>query len=169
MRMRLNHILLLFILVVAGNIDLHAQGAVWNEIMPLRSTRNDVEQKLGKPEESGWYKFRNETVRFQYAEYGCGEIQTCYCLVPRDTVIEISVYLLKKRNLKEFNLDLSKFEKISDSHLLVYDYYTSDEMGITYTVFRKSGTVASINYFPSQKIAPHWKNRKQENWCQGCG
>jgi hypothetical protein len=144
-------LILCFISVVAGSPDLYAQGADWNGIRPLKSTRGDVEAKLGKPQESGWYVFPDETVRFRYSEYGCGEIETCYCLVPKDTVIEISVNLLSKRKLKEFNLDLSQFEKEADSHLLVYDYYTSEEIGVTYTVVRESATVTGITYFPSKK------------------
>lgn len=143
--------ILCFIAVVACGAELYAQGADWNGIRPLKSTRGDVEAKLGKPQESGWYVFPDETVRFRYSEYGCGEIETCYCLVPKDTVIEISVNLLSKRKLKEFNLDLSRFEKEADSHLLVYDYYTSEEIGVTYTVVRESSNVTSITYFPSKK------------------
>ena len=143
--------ILCFIAVVSSSLAVHAQESDWNGILPLQSTRSDVEAKLGKPQESGWYDFPNETVRFRYSEYGCGEIETCYCLVPKDTVIEISVNLLRKRNLKEFNLDLSHFEKEADSHLLVYDYYTSEEIGVTYTVVRESSKVTSITYFPSKK------------------
>lgn len=144
-------LILCFVTVVTSGANLYAKGADWNGILPLRSTRSDVEAKLGKPQESGWYVFPDETVRFRYSEYGCGEFKTCYCLVPKDTVIEISVNLLRKRKLKEFNLDLSHFQKEADSHLLVYDYYTSEEIGVTYTVVRESATVTGITYFPSKK------------------
>lgn len=144
-------LILCFIPVVAGSLDLYAQGTDWTGIFPLMSKRSDVEAKLGKPQESVWYVFPDETVRFRYSEYGCGEFKTCYCLVPKDTVIEISVNLLRKRKLKEFNLDLSHFQKEADSHLLVYDYYTSEEIGVTYTVVRESATVTGITYFPSKK------------------
>ncbi len=144
-------LILCFVTVVTSGANLYAQGADWNGILPLKSTRSDVEAKLGKPQASGWYEFPNETVRFRYSEYGCDEIETCYCLVPKDTVIEISVNLLQRRKLEEFKLDLSYFDKEADSHLLIYDYYTSEEVGVTYTVVRESATVTGITYFPSKK------------------
>lgn len=154
-----------FIAVVSSSLAVHAQESDWNGIIPLKSKRGDVEAKLGKPLESGWYEFPNETVRFRYSEYGCGEFETCYCLVPKDTVIEISVNLLRKRKLKEFNLDLSHFQKQADSHLLIYDYYTSEEIGVTYTVVRESSTVTSITYFPSRKSCSLFENDRQD-WRQ---
>lgn len=45
----------------------------WKDIIPLKSTRADVERLLGPPPEpqTSTYILRNETVHIFYAKYGC--------------------------------------------------------------------------------------------------
>ncbi|HZI85489.1 MAG TPA: hypothetical protein VFD48_01555 [Pyrinomonadaceae bacterium] len=117
----------------------------WRGIVPLRSTRADVERALGKPNAPyGRYKIENEEADITYSGERCANGWN----VPRDTVIRILVSLSGKRRLSEFNLDLNKFKKWSDTHLIGDTYYTNRAQGITYRVL-ENGTVLSIYYEPT--------------------
>jgi len=122
-----------------------AEAKEWRGIVPLRSTRADVERTLGKPNAPyGRYKIENEEADIGYSGDRCDNGWN----VPRDTVIRILVSLSGKRRLSEFNLDMNKFKKWSDTHLIGNTYYTNRDEGVTYRVL-ENGVVLSIYYEPT--------------------
>src|SRR5688572_11387406 len=99
-------IVLLFSMVVV------AEAKDWRGIVPLRSTRVDVERALGKPNAPyGRYKIENEEAVIVYSGERCANGWN----VPRDTVLSIDVSPIGNKRLSEFNLDLSKYRKEPDT------------------------------------------------------
>lgn len=118
----------------------------WHGIVPLHSTRADVEKLLGSPSEPGGttYGLGNESASIVYASGSpCAEGWR----VPRDTVIRITVYSQARLKLSDLRLDESKYKKEDDLELFDFSYYTNTEEGLRITV--QQGRVDSITYLPA--------------------
>jgi hypothetical protein len=126
------------------------QAKDWRGIIPLKSTRADVERLLGKPNGLGRYEFDNERAYIHYAK-GCDQPKDCFCLVPQDTVISIFVTLEGDLKLSELKIDLSKYKKSRSAHLPSIVNLNNDEEGITYTVDQEDEEIIHITYLPSSR------------------
>src|SRR5262245_38707185 len=83
----------------------------WRGIVPLKSTRTDVEGQVGKPDKWGNYEFKVERVSFDYGNGPCkglyltlGE-DNCKCLADDDAVMSIFVEPTVKRKISDLKLD----------------------------------------------------------------
>ena len=121
----------------------------WRGIIPLRSTRADVERLLGPPEPgyNSVYLTRSERISVSYSEGPCDYGWQ----VPPDTVISFSVYPKNPSKFADVRLDEGKYEKRRDIHMESTYYYINKEEGINYTVEVGEGVVTGIEYFPSAK------------------
>ena len=111
-------------------------------IMPIKSTRADVERLLGLPTDSKLqtYGFENETVRFHYSKYGCKQPPAVKGWpspgsegwnVPPDTVLAIAVTLRQQVPLKSLDIDLSGFKKVrGDSDVPTHFRYINEQAGL---------------------------------------
>jgi len=126
------------------------QAKEWREIVPLKSTRADVERLLGKPNGLGRYEFETERAYIDYAK-GCGQPKNCFCLVPKDTVLSIFVTLEIDLKWSQVKIDRSKYKKSRSAHLPSIVNYSNDEEGITYTVDETDGEVMHITYLPAAR------------------
>lgn len=120
----------------------------WRGIIPLRSTRTDVERQIGKPNFKGeLYDFEKERVDITYSTAPCTRGMKGSWNVPPDTVISIRVAPKTDIQFSDLQLDESKYKKTNGGHLPYVFYYTNDEGGVQVEVIK--GAVASITYFPS--------------------
>jgi hypothetical protein len=126
------------------------QAKEWRGIVPLKSTRADVERLFGKPNGLGRYEFDNERAYIDYAK-GCDQLQDCLCVVPKDTVISIFVTLETNLKLSELKIDRSKYKKSRSAHLPSILNFTNDEEGVTYTIDETDEEVMHITYLPSAR------------------
>lgn len=135
----------------------YPQSNSWQGIVPLHSSRIDVEKILGppRPESKGLdastYETGSEKVFVLYSPGPCNATASNGWNVPRGTVIEVSVEPKGKTKLSDFKLDASKFEKKRDPEVLDYTSYTDDENGISITVNTVDGVVVRISYWPRSK------------------
>jgi hypothetical protein len=130
--------------------ELSASAKSWRGIVPLRSTRADVEKILGKPSTSNHvYKIGAGTVDVTYSQQRCEQSAPSgwgSWNVPSDTVINLSfdadflVSDLKIRNLEKYKLG-------TDSSLIAE--YRLPVEGIQYSV--KGDRVVRITYGPTDK------------------
>lgn len=128
-----------------------AEAKGWRGIVPLHSTRSQVEQLLGPPTEqintySVVYKTPKETVLIYYANdrpCGIGEKYSRWRVAP-NTVIEIFISPIPGSPLSQFGIDESGYKKFTVGHLSETRYVNARE-GESLTVV--GNEVRSINYF----------------------
>jgi hypothetical protein len=124
----------------------------WRKLVPLQSTRADVERLLGPSEKDGYsadYKLDEGYLTIIYSGGGCVPGRTGGWNVPRDVVVSLSFSPKHKKRISALKLDRRKFRRVVDKHVGGVLYYINDEEGITYHVQR--GRVDEIYYDPSSK------------------
>lgn len=126
----------------------------WKGIVPLRSTRTEVQRQLGMPvaacEQTCTYQSPNERVTIVYSTDPCGPGDANRWRVSPGTVVTIIVYPTEKPKLKDLKLNLRKLSKSKNPELEGYWIYTNQREGISYEVSNK-GRVLSIEWFPVPK------------------
>lgn len=133
------------------------QAKEWQGLVPLHSTRTDVERLLGSPantdpskERAAVYKLKNEVVLISYAMSSpCGSDGLSEWQVPHGTVVSITVSPKTELRLSNLNIDEHRYKKTSDGHRPEDVNYINEEEGESIKVFQ--GEVISITYFPSAK------------------
>jgi hypothetical protein len=133
-------------LVMAG----HSKVKEWRGIMPLRSTRADVERVLGAPTNPGGsiYRTDNENVFIWYSGEPCKKGAALWD-VPRDTVLSIAVYPRVELDIADVRLDEDKYKKEPNPHRQGIIYYIDEGEGVRIETFE--GNVRSITYTPAAK------------------
>jgi hypothetical protein len=131
-----------------------SEGKEWRGIVPLHSTRTDVERLLGPPAEDhglmSVYKLEREVVVVDYAAGPpCGTDGFRIWQVPRGTVLSIRVAPKAQLLFAHLCLDESKYKVTDGGHAPNYSYYTDDREGVQIEVTH--GLVMSISYFPAEK------------------
>lgn len=126
-----------------------AQG--WRGIVPLHSTREDVERLIGAPMMPNGitYDLKNERVNVGYSDGSCGKSQAEWN-VPSGTVTSIIIYPQAKLMLFDLSIDLNRFEKFINPHNPDSVYYNNNEQGISFGT-KSTGEVVVIEYFPAAK------------------
>jgi len=135
-----------------------SQAKGWRGLIPLHSTRADVERLLGAPRESrgvaSTYDTQNERVLVFYSAGRCKEGASDDWNVPRDTVVSITVHPNAKLLVADLKLDKMKYERVGDYHVQSVVYYFSKEDGVRVSarVLGKEGEdVDSITYEPTSE------------------
>lgn len=128
-----------------------SQAKEWRGIVPLKSTRADVERLLGSPGAHGLYQFEGERIIIHYAEGKCDRVEDCWCLVPSGTVLSIRVVLEDEMRFSTLKLGKTKYKKLVIVPDASQATYSNDEDGIIYTVDEEHDDVISIEYLPSAK------------------
>jgi hypothetical protein len=148
-------VLLYLLISFAGTI--HQQANCWHGIIPLRSTRADVEKLLGPPTPyskapyAADYRTKNERVFVLYSTGPCDIEPSHGWNVPRGTVISIDVEPNVKPKFAELKLDESKYEKRKDPEVLSLTYYTNEKEGVSIEVNTEEGVVNVFRYSPMSK------------------
>src|SRR5438132_2323488 len=118
--------------VLVMSMPLHAQG--WRGLVPLHSTRADVERLLGAPIRSkgvaSTFETKDGRVLAFYSNGGCNEDPTSDWNVPPGTLLTITVHQNYKLPVKDLRLDSTKYERMSDFHVQGIVYYFSKEDGV---------------------------------------
>lgn len=125
------------------------QQAGWRGIVPLHSTRPDVERLIGPPMRPGGitYDLQTERVNVGYSHGGCEKGEEWN--VPSGTVTMITVYPQTKVMLSDLKIDLNRFQKFLDPH--VGDSIFANEAEGMSLRTASNGEVISIQYFPQTK------------------
>lgn len=147
----------IFLLIMLATVT-PSSAKEWRGLVPLHSTRADVERLLGSPSidrsDITFYEFERESVSFHYAKGPCG-VESSGWNVPRDTVI--SIWVTPRPNLlklADLRLDESKYKKEKDTHVQYIVNYINDAEGISYEVDTSAeGMVTLIEYLPAAKDA----------------
>lgn len=151
--------IILQILLVAVMSSSGSAESGWNGIVPLHSTRAEVELLLGPPVKpcQGGCRYANDkrSVFVFYSGEPCEKEDQNRWRVPPNTVVGLIVHNFKKPRLSHLKLDPRKFTKTLDPELQGYFRYTNEQEGVTYEVSAR-GVVLSVEYFPSLKDQDIW-------------
>jgi hypothetical protein len=148
---RIIHVLLLCTWLTLVMLS-SATAQQWRAIVPLRSTRTDVEKLLGPSEGKtlGVYQLENEVVSIGFSEGPCDEKNHQGWNVPRDTVIEMTVSPRAAILFADLPINKAALKKKPDPHLADITYYVNEDEGITYQV-SAAGTLTYTSYGPKAR------------------
>ncbi len=135
------------IALVAGVLLFISQAAAakaWRGIVPLHSTRAEVERLLGPPnvEDSG-YLFEDETATITYSSRACEEGLPGGWNIPLNTVVEIRVSSNREISLVDVLPKGKTFEQIYAIEKTQIDYLDAEE-GVQYTA--RDGLIMAVTY-----------------------
>jgi hypothetical protein len=137
--------------IVLGVTD-YSSAKAWRGIVPLKSTRTDVERLLGKPTGNLFnYDLPDSTVAFRYSSCRCGEpCKNDGWSVDPDTVVLIRVDMKGVVRLSDLKLDLGNFEKLpGDYDVLGSARYWDEKEG--FAIEGGAGYVSALIYTPEAK------------------
>lgn len=147
-------IVITFVIVFAS---INSDAKDYEGIVPLKSTRTDVERKFGLPEKGkaingvALYRLYDRRITFYYLKASCARSENCECFVPVNTVIKIIVVFEENESFSELRLDKTKFERnVSPRDSNRVTYYDEVE-GIIYAVDEAGDDIESVEYLPSKK------------------
>jgi hypothetical protein len=143
MKLKLSAAVLIFIWVgVLSSPTTFAKA--WRGIVPLHSTRADVEKSLGSPNFEDGYEIDGDRVTINYAAPGCQDGLPSGWNVPGNTVVNISVSSTTDLNLEDVLVQGKNYEKIYGTDPSHIDYVDNQE-GVRYVTV--DGALQSITYF----------------------
>jgi len=151
-----------------------AWSKAWRGIVPLKSTRVDIERRFGKPDKWGGYDLKDERVSFDYRNDPCKGpylslgADNCKCLADEEAVMSILVEPLIKRRASALKLDVKTFKKTPINPFPhTFEYYNPTE-GIVYTVDEVDDEIKHITYYPSledcEEIIAKRAQRNRNSW-----
>jgi hypothetical protein len=150
--------LCLSFLILTWCHDVNAQD--WRQIVPLKSTRAEVERLLGSTKEGYFadYQLKQGNLFIVYSSGPCRPDRKGGWNVPENVVLIVSFSPKHKKRIAALKLDPKKFRKVIDDHVIGVLYYVNDEEGITYEV--QSGKVDSVEYGPTKRDEHlYWRSR----------
>jgi hypothetical protein len=151
---RTKHLICSLFLILAISVITTAKE--WRGIIPLKSTRIEVEKLLGVPMSHSKgkyvvaYKTKNERVSVSYSTAACNKKPSNGWNVPENTVITITVEPDVKPKFADFKLNKSKYTESKDD-LVIFTSYTNEEEGFSITVNTEDGIIDYFIYFPESK------------------
>ena len=69
--------------------------------------------------------------------------------VPADVVVSVTFCPKRRTRMSDLKLDLKKFRKVIDKHVIGVVYYVNDEEGLTYEA--QGGKIYSVEQGPKKK------------------
>jgi hypothetical protein len=146
---------IVFAILALGLFQQSVFAKEWHGIVPLKSTRTEIERLLGKPNELGRYELNGEAASMIYSSGPCTRLYrplenaNCKCLVAKDTVLSIYVEPLQSLKFSSLGIAKSRFTRtaiVTDPDLFSYSDPTE---GIVYTVDESKDAVRDIEFLPS--------------------
>ena len=146
-----------FLVVLLAFCAVTVNAEPWRGIVPLKSTRSDVERLLGKPLPGNMdfyvtYKLETEEVRVEYAaKQLCAQTDRCECRVRDDTVVHIVVRPKTAIRFSSLELDKSQFHPIVNPQNANNVAYSNSEAGLMYVISKADDLVLYVQYGPTLK------------------
>ena len=157
LKLQFSGLCLLSVLVFAG---FTCAQKPWDGIVPLITTKDQVEKKIGRPGSNGFYEFDDGRVLVKYVEVRCGKIKQCDCLVPPGTVQFVRVEIYYDLYIKDLKLDSKEFKKTRNTHQPELFTYANHKRGIVYSTYK--GKVSHITYYGSEATCKKIERLRKE-------
>lgn len=129
----------------------NVKGQDWRQIVPLKSTRAEVERLLGSTTGAYFaqYELKQGSLFIEYSSGPCKAERKGGWNVPKDVVTMVHFTPKHRTRIADLKLDPKKFRKIVDDHVIGALYYVNDEDGITYAV--QNGRVDFVEYHSAKR------------------
>lgn len=130
---------------------INANAQQWRKIIPLKSTRADVERLLGPNEKSYGvlYELKEGALSLEYSSGPCTKERKGGWNVPEDVVINYQFAATHKPRETDLKLNRKRFRREVNTHTGGVVYYINDEDGIMYEIQR--GRVYSVEFYPPKR------------------
>ena len=124
----------------------NVNGQDWRQIVPLKSTRAEVERLLGAMVTAYFaeYELKQGSLFIEYSSGPCRPERKGGWNVPKDVVTMVHFTPKHKRRIGDLKLDPRKFRRVVDEHVIGIVYYVNDEEGVTYAV--QSGKIHFVEH-----------------------
>jgi hypothetical protein len=138
---------LVLVIALPFNISLSQKESGWRGIVPLHSTRADVERRFGTSTNDCQcvYKSDDATIHVEYAMDRCKGFIPGWN-VPGDTVLSFTVRPTVQQHFSELKLKIEEYTVRRDDTFTTY--YANRSEGIEYAV-SSDGMINSVSYIPS--------------------
>ncbi len=139
---------------VGSNQDKLLPPNSWRGLIPLRSSRSDVEELLGKSRAShGFtyvYEMEKETVDVLYSAGPCKVSGVERWNVAADIVVRMDVRPRVKIPIQALHLDKTRYPRLEEAHPENWARYMNDEDGVMVETISngKDEEVYTITYWP---------------------
>ena len=139
----------------------------WRGLLPLKSSRAEVERLLGSSTGSVGdiylYETKDEKVRVVYSQGSCEPSLEGQWKVPADTLLSITVFPQSKVLVNSLRLDMTVYKRGQEMHPENWVWYVSPENGVMVHAIQKNTgeEVMSTTYRPATKDE-HLRCPKQE-------
>jgi hypothetical protein len=146
--------LLLPSLIIISALTACAQD--WKQIVPLKTTRAEVERLLGPSKGAyfGDYQLKEGALFIEYSSGPCRPNRKGGWNVPENIVVSMSFSPKHPKKLSTLKLDLTKYRKVVGGDTPTVTYYINDDEGIVYAI--QQGKVDYVEYGPSKKFDDLW-------------
>jgi hypothetical protein len=115
----------------------------WRGLVPLKSSRADVERMLGSSTGSVGdiylYETKDEKVRVVYSQGSCEPSLEGQWKVPADTVLSTTVFPQSKVLVNSLRLDMTVYKRSQEVHPENWVWYVSSETGVMVHAIQKNG------------------------------
>jgi hypothetical protein len=126
-----------------------ANGRPWKGIVPLHSTRADVDRILGPASgEDSNYDIDGQRVEIKYSSQGCQEGLPGGWNVPANTVVSISVSSAKEIKLADVLVSGTNYDRIYGVHTPQMIDYVDVQEGVRFAT--NDGSVQTTTFFATQ-------------------
>jgi hypothetical protein len=125
---------------IAANREPNSQRTVgiqnWRSIVPLKTTRAEVEAILGRSDDAymAIYKLKEGNLSIEYSSGPCRADRKGGWDIPDGVVISVFFSPNEKPRLSDLKVDRRKLRKVIDRHVIGIIYYVDDKHGITYSI-----------------------------------
>ena len=144
-------ITILFLCGLILTLAPRANAQEWRKIVPLKSTRADVERLLGPAEQpyAVDYELKDGVLSIVYSTGPCRKDRRGGWNVLEGVVISYSFSAKRKQCEVDLKLTRKKFRRVIDTHTGGITYYINEDDGITYEI--QQGRVEGVEYYPPKK------------------
>jgi hypothetical protein len=155
------------LIFIVLSVSITSRAKEWRGITPLHSTREDVERLLGPPpppptdgtmiykhsKARSIYFLEEGKVYIVFEEKEVSAAASCIGAVPAGTVLLIEITPKKAMELRDLQIDESRFRKFDPSEPpnIGFMAYANDDEGIS--IRTQDGKVQQINYYAAAKDA----------------
>ena len=142
-------------LVLLWPLSVRAKG--WQGIVPLQSTRTDVERLLGRSTDQCrcLYETNQYKVHVLYSGMPCEQNKPYHYNVPQDTVLEIRIQPKLMVRLDKYYLFNNQSMRLKHSGFEFVSYYINEDEGVVIETGTYDSKVISITFRPigSEKVS----------------